>query len=75
MSNSIQCDKCGFVFKGHSNSFGKICTKCDNYIEPLNPIKEICENRYKHAQETIKDYLKQSLGEIKNANKREQKES
>lgn len=74
MSNGVQCDNCGFIFEGHSNNFGKICTRCGNYIKSINPIEKIYQDKYKQAQETIISYLKQNLRE-KYANKREQEES
>jgi len=68
MSNGVQCDKCGFLFEGHSNVFGKVCTRCGNYINPIsNPIENNYDEQHDKAQSKIRQYLKKYLEE-KNAN-------
>lgn len=68
MSNGVQCDKCGFLFEGHSNVFGKVCTRCGNYISPMNnPIEDNYDEQKSEAQNKIRQYLKK-YWEEKNAN-------
>ena len=71
MSDGVQCDKCGFLFKGHSNHYGKICTRCSNYIEPIKNAEKIYDDKNIEAQESVRAYLKQYLQENNSANQRE----
>lgn len=69
MSKGVQCDRCGHLFKEHSNTFGKVCTRCGYYIEPLNnPIEKDYDDKLLDVQQTIRSYLKQHLKENNNAN-------
>ena len=68
MSNGVQCDKCSFFFEGHSNHYGKVCTRCGNYIHASNPIEKVYDDKNKKVQENIRNYLKQYLKDKENAN-------
>lgn len=68
MSKGIQCDECGFLFRDHSNHFGKICTRCGNYIKPDHSVVEKNEEKYKQAQDSLRAYLKQFMEDKRNAN-------
>lgn len=43
------CTKCGHVFEGHTNLFGKICTRCDHYMPPAQDLPIVTENKLKRA--------------------------
>lgn len=45
--NNTLCPNCKFVFIGHTNLFGKMCTRCDTYIPPVDELSIIKENRMK----------------------------
>ena len=73
MSSGVSCDKCGFFFKGHSNNFGKVCTRCGHFIKPLcKPIEESYDDKYVEAQHAIRAYLKQHMKEKDNADQGKQ---
>jgi hypothetical protein len=68
MSNGVACDKCGFFFKGHSNVFGKVCTRCGHFIAPLGkPIEDSYDDKHIAAQNAVRAYLTQYMKEKHNA--------
>ena len=69
MTDGVRCDCCGHLFENHTNMYGKICTRCGHFIEPMleNPIKKEHEDKLLEAQLTIKSYLKKYLKENDNA--------
>lgn len=40
----IMCPGCGFVYKGHTNVYGKVCRNCGLFIEPNTPHKLTSQN-------------------------------
>lgn len=57
---SIFCPKCNHEFKGHTNFYGKICTRCGFEIEPDTEVSVIKENRSK-----LKQVLKQARESVR----------
>tara|TARA_Y100000034_G_C6586998_1_gene254848 strand:- start:318 stop:506 length:189 start_codon:yes stop_codon:yes gene_type:complete len=60
---SVGCPHCGYVHRNHTNVYGKICSRCGAFIEPLiEPplIKERREN-LKMQQEKIRNVLRRTI--------------
>jgi predicted nucleic acid-binding Zn-ribbon protein len=60
---SVQCTKCGYIFIGHENCCGKICTRCGEYLPPQTEMPIVKKIRMKHAK-----LLKQAMELIRKRN-------
>ena len=45
---SVMCEKCGYVFMGHENWYGKVCTRCNTFIPTSHEMPIIKENKLKY---------------------------
>lgn len=70
------CPNCGFVFKGHTNLFGKVCTRCDYYMPPKQELPIVQQNKHKRALllAEARELIARKAAGGSNANRNGQKE-
>lgn len=44
---SVKCKNCGYIYVGHENLHGKICTRCNSFIPTDYEMPIIKENKLK----------------------------
>jgi hypothetical protein len=62
----MKCDKCGHIYKGQ-NLFGKICVKCNAFIEPNGTLPIVKENQLKmmEAKQQLLEVLRKHYANSK----------
>jgi hypothetical protein len=68
--SNVSCPGCGYTFLGQMNLFGKICTRCYEYIPPLRELPIVEQNKFKRDMliAELREYLTKKFNESNEGN-------